>query len=70
MAAIWFAIGRVVVKPVTTLSQMADGMSRGKGLDVDIVSKSKDEIGDLYASFNRMRKSVIKLIRMVKQKKG
>ena len=41
----------------------------GKGLEKNLSIKSKDEIGDLYQSFDRMRKSVVKLIRMVKKAK-
>lgn len=66
---IWLLIDKIVTKPVVALTQLADEVSRGKGLEKDLTIKSGDEIGDLYQSFDRMRKSVVKLIRMVKKTK-
>ncbi len=66
---VWFMIDKIVTKPVVSLTQLADEVSRGKGLDTELTFKSKDEIGDLYQSFDRMRKSVVKLIKMVKKTK-
>ena len=70
MAAVWFFIGSVVTRPIIRLTQKADQISKGKGLDKEITASSVDEIGVLYDSFNRMRKSVVKLIKMVREKKG
>lgn len=64
---IWFLIDKIVTKPVVALTHLADEVSRGKGLEQELKIPSKDEIGELYQSFDRMRKSVVKLIRMVKK---
>ena len=66
---IWLMIDRIVTRPVVALTGLADEVSRGKGLEKDLSFNSKDEIGDLYQSFDRMRKSVVKLIRMIKKAK-
>lgn len=66
---IWFMIDKIVTKPVVSLTNLADEVSRGKGLEKELSIRSKDEIGDLYQSFDRMRKSVVKLIKMVKKAK-
>ena len=67
LVALWFVLGRIVTKPVQQLTNMANEISRGKGLNNKVEVSSNDEIGDLYKSFDRMRKSVVKLIRMVKK---
>lgn len=64
-----YFMNKIVVKPITELTEIANSMSRGKNLDKPVTNKSKDEIGALCESFNRMRVSVVKLIRMVKAKK-
>ena len=64
-----FFMNKFVVKPIIELTSIAEGMSRGKGLGNPIQATSKDEIGALCNSFNRMRVSVNKLIQMVKAKK-
>ncbi len=70
MAAVWFFIGSVITRPIIRLAQKADQVSKGKGLNEEVEASSSDEIGVLYDSFNRMRKSVVKLIKMVREKKG
>jgi protein-histidine pros-kinase len=69
LVAVWVFINRAIARPVMDLTALANDMSRGKKLDQDIKIKSKDEIGALYESFNRMRVSVVKLARLLKQKK-
>ncbi len=66
---VWFLIDKIVTKPVVALTELADEVSRGKGLEKELTVTSKDEIGDLYQSFDRMRKSVVKLMRMIKRTK-
>ena len=63
-----FFMNKFVVKPIIELTSIAEGMSKGKGLETSIKATSKDEIGALCNSFNRMRISVNKLIQMVKSK--
>lgn len=69
VAAVWAILEFFVTKPIGRLTTMAEHLSRGKGLDQQIVPKSNDEIGALYNAFNRMRVSVIKLIKIINQKK-
>jgi len=68
MVSTSYFMNKFVVKPITELTEIANDMSRGKNLNKPIESKSKDEIGALCESFNRMRVSVVKLIKMVKAK--
>jgi protein-histidine pros-kinase len=66
---IWIFINRVIARPVIELTELANEMSRGKRLDQEIKVPNRDEIGALYESFNRMRVSVVKLAKLLKQKK-
>lgn len=66
---VWFLIDKIITKPVVALTELADEVSRGNDLEKTFTINSKDEIGDLYQSFDRMRKSVVKLMRMVKKTK-
>jgi len=52
-AIIAFFVARSVTKPVRQLTAVADKISKGE-MDVSIDIKSKDEIGDLAKSFERM----------------
>ena len=56
-------MGASVTKPIVQLTRMADEVSRGKQINREIRVKSSDEIGALYKSFDRMRISVIKLVK-------
>jgi protein-histidine pros-kinase len=69
LVVIWFFMNSVITGPILKITKIAEDMSKGKSLDVDVTSKQKDEIGALYDSFNRMRKSVALLIKMAQQKK-
>lgn len=69
LAVVWAFISAKVTRPIIRLTEMTDEMSRGKGLEREIRFASRDEIGGLYDSFDRMRKSVVKLIRIIRQKK-
>ena len=68
MLVTWYFMSKLIVRPLVDLTELAGEMSRGKGLDKEIKGHSKDEIGALCDSFNRMRKSVVKLIKMIQQK--
>lgn len=48
-----FIVSSNIITPVTRLSNIADGISKGKK-DYDIKIKRKDEIGTLYQSFSNM----------------
>jgi protein-histidine pros-kinase len=55
-----------VIRPVTRLSRFADEISRGENLDApDFAVASRDEIGVLTLSFNRMKKSLVKAMKML-----
>jgi HAMP domain-containing protein len=55
----------LIVRPVARLSALADRVSQGE-LDAPAFAvKSRDEIGTLAESFNRMRTSVVQAMRML-----
>ncbi|MDO9316382.1 MAG: DUF3365 domain-containing protein [Burkholderiaceae bacterium] len=55
----------VIVRPVTKLSSLADRVSQGEMEAPEFDTRSRDEIGNLAASFNRMRTSVVQAMRML-----
>lgn len=55
----------IVVKPVEEISDMASKVSLGQMDAPELVRESKDEIGSLAASFNRMRRSLQNAMRML-----
>lgn len=55
----------MVIRPVSKLSKLADQVSLGN-MDVpDFRARSKDEIGVLTESFNRMKKSLVQAMKML-----
>ena len=58
LALVWaFFISRLISKPIKELSEAADRIGKGQ-LDVQIETSSKDEIGQLAISFNKMTKDL------------
>lgn len=55
----------IVVRPVEEISDMASKVSLGEMDAPELVHNSKDEIGSLAASFNRMRRSLQNAMRML-----
>ena len=56
----------MVIRPVTRLSRLADQVSQGENIDVpDFEVTSRDEIGVLTQSFNRMKKSLVQAMKML-----
>lgn len=55
-----------VIRPVGRLSQMADEISQGKPGE-DLPVKGKDEVSVLAASFNRMRRSLVRMMKMLER---
>jgi protein-histidine pros-kinase len=55
----------MVIRPVVQLSKLADEVSLGKTGVPDFKVRSKDEIGVLVDSFNRMKKSIEHALRML-----
>lgn len=66
--AIWIYLEKQIISPIILLTGKADKMSRGKDLNDVIKRSTSDEIGQLYESFNRMRISVVKLLKMINRK--
>ena len=59
---LWF----MVIRPVTQLSRFADQVSQGDNMDApDFQVRSRDEIGVLTQSFNRMKKSLVQAMKML-----
>jgi len=59
----------IVVKPVKEISDMASDVSLGKLNTPELVSNSRDEIGSLTTSFNRMRRSLQNAMRMLESQR-
>ena len=56
----------MVIRPVTRLSRLADQLSQGDNMEVaDFKVTSRDEIGVLTQSFNRMKKSLVEAMKML-----
>jgi protein-histidine pros-kinase len=56
---------RMVIRPVSRLSKLADEVSLGNMDAPEFSVRSRDEIGTLAESFNRMRKSLVQAMRML-----
>jgi len=69
VALVAYLLARRLSIPIRNLTAIANEISRGKGLKHKLEASSNDEIGDLYTSFELMRKSVVKLIKMVRKNK-
>jgi len=55
----------LVTRPINRLSAVADELSLGNLNVAELHSEGSDEIAQLYASFNRMRKSLMEAIKML-----
>ena len=55
----------LVIRPVTRLSRIADGISQGNMEVEDLPVRGRDEIAGLSASFNRMQRSLKKAMAML-----
>ncbi len=64
-AALNLMLYRLVIKPVSTLSGIADKVSLGEFDAPEFGAKSNDEIGVLSESFNRMRTSLAHAMKML-----
>jgi HAMP domain-containing protein len=56
---------RMVIHPVVRLSKIADEVSLGNLEAPEFSTRSRDEIGTLSQSFDRMRKSLVQAMRML-----
>ena len=57
----------LVTRPVAEISEMADRVSMGQLDTPEYVHNSRDEIGSLSASFNRMRRSLQNAMNMLEE---
>ncbi len=58
-------LGRLVISPVTQMSEIAQAVSMGDTSRPEFTSESADEIGTLSRSFNRMRRSLDNALKML-----
>jgi HAMP domain-containing protein len=58
-------LGRLVISPVTKMSEIAQAVSMGDTSRPEFTSESADEIGTLSRSFNRMRRSLDNALKML-----
>jgi protein-histidine pros-kinase len=57
----------MVIRPVSRLSKLADQVSMGNMDAPDFQVRSRDEIGVLADSFNRMKKSLVQAMKMLEE---
>jgi protein-histidine pros-kinase len=57
----------IVIKPVTKMARIADEVSKGNLEAPEFSERGKDEISVLAASFNRMRRSLEKAMKMLEE---
>jgi methyl-accepting chemotaxis protein len=60
-------IRKLVLKPVLRLTRMADELSKGNLNSAEIKVTGKDELAEMSAAFNRMRRSVIKIVQLMRK---
>lgn len=63
LLAIWIFLDNVVVLPIVKLAERTESFSLGENLDEPIIGRSKDEIGELSHSIERLRISLSKLLK-------
>jgi len=61
-----YMLNKFVIKPVQTISHIADEISKGNTTVDQFEHKGKDEMSELSHSFNRMRISLEKAMKMLK----
>ena len=67
LIAVDTALILIVVRPVSKLSQMADRISKGEMEQAELPVQGSDEISVLAGSFDRMRISMAKAIKMLEE---
>jgi protein-histidine pros-kinase len=65
IAVLNLMLRQLILQPVARMSTIADELSRGKMDAPEFDERARDEIGVLAASFNRMRRSLDKAIKML-----
>jgi methyl-accepting chemotaxis protein len=59
---------RIIIKPIIMMAKQANEISMGNMSSAEFTESSKDELSILGASFNRMRRSLQKAMRMLEEK--
>ncbi len=57
----------MVLVPVSRITRMADEVSKGNLRDPEIKVSGKDEIAEMSFAFNRMRRSIIKIVQLLRK---
>jgi len=60
-------IRKLVLTPVSRLTRMADELGKGNLKSVEIKVSGKDELAEMSAAFNRMRRSIIKIVQLMRK---
>ena len=60
---VWLFLDRSVVRPIVQLSNRTVDISLGKSIEEGIVARSKDEVGSLAQAIERLRVSIVKMMR-------
>ncbi len=60
-------IRKLVLKPVSQITRMAEETSKGNLRKPEIKVTGNDEIAEMLRAFNRMRRSIIKIVQMMKR---
>ena len=60
-------IRKLVLVPVGRVTRMADEASKGNLRDPEIKVTGKDEIAEMSHAFNRMRRSIVKIVQMMRK---
>jgi HAMP domain-containing protein len=60
-------LGRFVVRPLTRMSQLADQISMGHMDMPELPEKGRDQVAMLASSFNRMRRSLERALKMMEE---
>jgi HAMP domain-containing protein len=62
-----FFIQKKVIAPIVQLTQIADSVSKGHNIQDEIQLNSNDEISGLYKSIDRLRLSILKLLKFARK---
>ncbi len=58
---------KLVLKPVERITRLADEVSKGNLRDSELKESGSDEIAEMTRAFNRMRRSVIKIVQLMRK---
>jgi protein-histidine pros-kinase len=58
---------KLVLRPVARITRLADEVSKGNLRDAELKEQGNDEIAEMTQAFNRMRRSVIKIVQLMRK---